>query len=240
MMIRFNRLTGVLPVVALSVVLMGVTEQAAAQETWVSRVSLSVQGSLFQPAASGSVFDLARTELTLDQGDFRVLRVGAEATVRVHPKVSLVGGWSTGETEVSSGIRRTSVYGTGTQTTVLSLDPALRGGLLVELGRFGAEGEWTVATLVGVGRQGYQFTQTGVFPDASTPGSTFSADLASEGTGDLYFGELRLTRTLTDRLGVLVSLGYQSSEARVGGDYVGFDPISLSGLGISTGLTVRF
>jgi hypothetical protein len=35
-------------------------------------------------------------------------------------------------------------------------------------------------------------------------------------------------------------VGYQWSEATVGGDYNGFDPISLSGLGISTGLAFRF
>jgi hypothetical protein len=223
-----------------TLMMLSATRPLEAQEQEGSRFSVTLQGGVFQPTASGSVFDLARTELTLGQSDFRVLRVGVEAAVRVHPKVSVVGGWSTGDTEASSSMRNSSVYGTGTQTTVLSLDPALRGGLLVELSRFGAEERWTLSTLVGVGRQGYQFTQTGVFPDASTPGSTFSADLATEGTGDLYFGELRLTRTLTARLGAVASMGYQWSEAPVGGDYVGFDPISLSGLGISAGFSVRF
>jgi hypothetical protein len=205
-----------------------------------SRLNVSVQGSVFQPSASGSVFDLARTELTLSQGDFRVARIGAEATLRVHPRVSVVGGWTTGERESSSTARRSAIYGPVTQTTKLSLDPALKGGILVELRRFGSDETWALATLVGAGRQGYRFEQSGVFPDASAPGTTFGADLMTEGTGDLYFGELRVTRELSGRLSALVGLGYQWSEATVGGDYLGFDPISLSGLGLSTGLVVRF
>lgn len=232
------------PARALGVVLIGwlafVGTLDAQQSTLASRLSVSVQGTLFQPSAAGSVFDLARSELTLSAADFRHVRLGAEAIFRAHPRFSVTAGWSTGETEIESSIRRASIYGNGMQSTTLALDPAVTAGLAFDVARLGAEERWSILALAGAGRQGYQFRQSGTFPDSAAAGTTFQADLNTEGTGDLYYAELRVVRDLNQRLGLTLGARYQWSEAKVGGDYLGFDPISLSGLGITTGLRFQF
>jgi hypothetical protein len=197
------------------------------------RVSLQLEGVMFQPQATGSVFDLAASELTLASDDFRHVRPGAEMAIRLYSRLWIMAGWSTGSTEVESSIRR---QGTGSQVTRLDLENALLGGITLDLLPGKGAGSWRVSASGGAGQHAYRFEQRGTFPDAARPGSTLTGTFASEGEGTLLFGGLRVERLLTDRIGVSVGARYQWSEAEVGGDFRGFAPISLSGIGVSTGL----
>jgi hypothetical protein len=208
--------------------------EAQAQD-FMERLSLRVEGAVFQPKASGSVFDLATSELTLGSDDFRHVRPGAELQVRLHDRLSVLAGWSSGAREVESTIRQ----GTGTQTTSLDLTNALVAGLDVVIATWGDSSAWRASTNMGVGRHAYRFEQRGTFPDASRPGATLQGSFLTEGSGDLAFLGARIERRVSERAAISLGARYQWSEAEVSGDYRGFAPLSLSGLGMSTGVRLN-
>jgi hypothetical protein len=196
------------------------------------RLSLHLEGILFQPEASGSVFDLTASELGVEAKEYRHIRPSAEIGLRLHRRVSLIPGWSSGSQEV----RSTAPQGVASQLTNLEFRNAIWGGMGVHVASWGSSGQWRTEAVGGVGRQSYQFGQTGTFPDASRPGSTLDGAFLTQGKGYLQFAGLRLERALSPRLGISIGGRYQWSKAEVSGDYQGFPPISLSGFGVSTGL----
>jgi len=196
------------------------------------RLSLHVDGVLFQPKASGSVFDLAESELGIRSSEYRHVRPSVEVALPVHPRLSLMGSWSSGSKEIQSTIHQ----GIAPQSTHLRMENAFAGGLVLHLAHWGNDGVWRLDVLGGAGRQSFAFGQTGVFPDASSPGATFSGAFHTDGKADLQFAGLRLNRAISQRLGLSAGARYQWSEAEVSGDYQGFRPISLSGFGIAAGI----
>lgn len=204
------------------------------------RFALSAQGSLFQPRARGSVFDAATSNLALGRSDFRMARVGGDAMVRVSARLHLFVGAETGDTDVSSRVRDTA-GGTGApaQNTYLEMNTAYVGGVAADLMR-SPSGSTTLKGLVGVGRSGYRFEQAGSFPDGSAPGSTFDGSLETRGSGTISFAGLRVLRALRGPLALSADLRAQRGSADVGGDYLDFPPISLSGLSGSLGVTLQF
>lgn len=216
--------------------LWGAGAAATEGQTGEGRFNIHVDGVLFQPAASGSVFDLAASELTLASKDYRHVRPSVEVSARVHPRVSVLAGWSTGSTEANSTSRQPLGGGSANQTTTFEVSDAFIGGLVLHVGTFGSGGQWRADVLGGAGRQSYVFRQVGTFPDASQTGTTLQGDFLTQGSGDLAFVGVRLDRSLSQRVGLSVSSRYQWSEAEVGGDFAGFAPISLDGLGLGMGI----
>lgn len=224
------RKTPLTAIFSLGLVLIAPSHMEAQAES--GRLSIHVGGVLFQPDASGSVFELTASELAVGSSEYRHFRPSAEVAIRIHPRLSLMAGWSSGSKEIQS----TVTQGMASQATELTMNNTFTGGAVLHLARWGADGAWQLDALGGLGRQSYAFRQVGIFPDASRPGNTFSGAFFTDGKADLQFAGLRLDRAISRRLGVSAGVRYQWSEGEATGDYQGFAPISLSGFGVSTGV----
>ena len=206
-----------------------------------SRVLVSVYGGLFQPRAQGSIFDLTTANLTVDRGDFRMARGGLDVSVRIRPRLHLFLGAETGETSFSSQARPAEGGSASSpqQSTELKMNSAFHGGVAADLHRSNS-GALVVQGLAGIGRSGYRFEQVGSFPDASRPGESFQGTLSTKGSGTVGFVGVRGIRSLTGPVALTVDLRAQRGEADVGGDYLDFPAISLSGFSLSVGAAMRF
>lgn len=214
------------------------TQELSAKES--SRFLITGHGGVFQPRAQGSVFDVATSNLTLSRSDFRMERMGLNAAVRVRPRVYLLLGGEAGDTEATSFVRGAGAEEMALrQTTTLKMNTAYYGGIAADL-LHSTSGSWLVQGLAGVGRSGYRFEQVGSFPDGAPSGGSFSDTLRTRGTGTTTFLGIRGIRTLNGPLALTVDLRGQRGEADVGGDYLDFSPISLSGIGLMVGVALRF
>jgi hypothetical protein len=116
--------------------------------------------------------------------------------------------------------------------------------LLVEPGKAIARTAWIptrIAPYVGAGGGAiwYRLKQTGDFIDFETL-NVFRDRFRSQGfapTATVFGG---FDVTVHPRLALSVDGHYAWARARLGRDFSGFDPISLSGFSVSTGLSIRY
>jgi hypothetical protein len=106
---------------------------------------------------------------------------------------------------------------------------------------------WIPATFdpwvgAGVGRMSYDFRQTGDFIDYETDPDNpeiFTDDFRSKGWTGVFQGSVGAGWSFSARMQLSGELRYIHSSAELGGDFVGFEAIDLSGLATSLGLSFR-
>ncbi len=211
--------------------------------------SFSLRLGAGQPNARGGLFDFVSSDLTVAKRDYlgtnfvagvnlaRSERLEIEATIGV------------------SGRRIPSVYRDFVdnnddeieQETLLQRVPLALGLRLnlVPAGRRVSQLVWVPSRLVpyvsaGAGATRYLFRQEGDFVNFNTD-EIFNSRMVTKGWGPLGYVATGLTWNIGGGgAGWTVEARYDMSHASVSGDFVGFDPVSLSGIGITSGFIYRF
>jgi hypothetical protein len=209
---------------------------------------LEIRIGEFFPTADSDIFKMVTSELTLKKSDFRASNVGIDAGFSLYERVDLV--FSLDDTERTRKSEfRDYVDEQGlpiTQTTYYSQQMVTAGikYLFVPRGRQVGHYAYLPSRIVpfvsaGGGLIWYNFKQYGDFVDSSTL-EIFPAILESSGTAPtLYLGggtDIRLFRASY----LTLDLRYSWAKNDMEGDFVGFDPIDLSGLRLTAGLQWRF
>lgn len=211
--------------------------------------SFSFRAGYSAPSAGSDVFAFVTQELTLRRADFGSFSFGGDVNIRLADRVDLaltgdIGGMKKRsefrEWQDNSGnpIEQTTAFSRQTYAAGLRYNIRPNGRTL---GRFA----WVPAQYVpwvsmSVGRTHYTFTQDGDFIDFDAGNKVFRDNFRSSQwatTAQLGAG---LDWSLTQRFALTTQAKYLFGKADLEYDFSGFDPIDLSGLGLSAGLTIRF
>lgn len=213
------------------------------------KASLALRFGYAAPSASSDLFSFVTNELSLRRSDFGTFAYGVDVAVPLHPQWSVVlsadaGGmdkksdyreWqdnSGNPIEQSTSFRRQS-YAVSVR---YFLRPAGR-----RLSKFAwiptRVAPWASA---GVGRTFYKFAQHGDFVDFTNGNHVFNDRFSSSAWGATSQVSAGVDWSLNQRFALTTQAKYLHGRADLGLDYSGFAPIDLSGLSITSGLTIRF
>lgn len=213
------------------------------------RVTLGFHMGYAVPNASSEVFDFVQDELTVDKSDFNAPTLGGQLAVRVSPRVDVRFEVAYSRSETRSEFRdwvdldnlpiEQDTYLQRVPVTVglkWYLDDRGR-----SVGRFAwIPDDWNAYLGAAAGATWYRFEQEGDFVDFETLDiftSAFSND-GSATTAQLYGG---VDHTLAPHFMVTLEGRYSWSEAvEMTGDFVGFEPMDLSGFQATVGISARF
>jgi hypothetical protein len=211
-------------------------------------VSLAFNWGYGWQRAGSDIYDFVMDELTLDEGDFGSFLVGGSLGYRIRPRVEVAIEASYGHSDTRSEYRDWVDMDDLPieQSTSLSWTPltASLKAYLFERGRRVSQLAWVPATWspyigVGGGWIFYTFKQYGDFVDYETLDvfyDTFHSD-GDAGAFHLLGGaEFSLHHTFF----VTGEGRYTWADATMDSDFVGFEPIDLSGFQVTMGLAVRF
>lgn len=222
------------------------------------RFSLSLMGGVFLPRAEGQFYEFVFDELTLNRDSFRGGALGAELGVRMSDRVHAIVTVTATRSEDDSSLREVWYDPDGgelslRQTTRLVQGPTITGGLKfypLSSGEAISRFAWAPARIApfvsaGVGGSWYVLEQWGdwVVVDENDPdeGWVVTEEYTSDGGSLATFAGAGLDLSLSPRLALTLDGRYLWSEADLRGDFTGgWDPIDLSGLRLSAGLTYRF
>ena len=211
--------------------------------------SFSLRGGYSGASAGSDVFSFVTSELTLGRGDFGAFSVGGDVSVALSDRFDVVLSADVGgmhrmsefrEWEDNSGNPIEQRTGFSRQTFALSGKFYLRPN-----GRSLGQFAWVPAQYApwlsaGLGRTRYNFTQDGDFVDFDKGNSVFRDSYKSSQwamTAQIGAG---VDWNITQRFALTTQAKYLFGKADLTYDYAGFDPIDLSGIGLSAGLAVRF
>lgn len=226
----------------LALILCGLVLPAAAQpqpdfQFRPKRFSLGVHVGLDVPRQQSDIYDFFKDVLTLDSRDFRALLVGGDFSVRLAERADLFFSVDTARSDADSEYRRfvdnkglpieqnTTLRQT-TSTLGLRLYPLPRGERIGSYAYIPSRFQPYVGGSVGINRWNLQ--QTGDFVDFQTfavfPDYFFATGttLTSEVLAGTHLG-------ITRWLQVSLEGRYRFGTDDLSDDFVGFDPIDLSG-----------
>lgn len=213
-------------------------------------ISLTLKGGMFLPRAQSDVFDFTTAQLTLDRSDFRSPSGGGEVGVWFGNRTELVVGFDLSQVTRNSELR---------DWVEENGDPILQdmrfasgptgyvGGkvYLLPLGEQFGQFVWIPRTLNahvggGLGRTSYTFEQWGDFVDEEE-GTIFTGDFTSTGESLMYYASGGVDVRFLQRTYLTFEGKYQWADARLNSsNFSGFEPIDLSGLRLSVGLSFRY
>lgn len=211
--------------------------------------SLTLRGGYAAASAGSDVFDFVTSELTLKRGDFGAVSAGADFAVRVLPRFDLVLSYDGSGMEKQSEFREwedTDGRPIEQSTTFSRQNWSLNAKYYLlpngrSLGRFA----WVPSRYVpwvsaGVGRTNYTFGQKGDFIDYDRGNNVFHDEFKSSQWTSTWQMTGGVDWSLSHRFALTTQARYLFGKAELQYDYSGFDPIDLSGLGITAGLSIRF
>ncbi|HKJ03396.1 MAG TPA: hypothetical protein VJ997_13105 [Longimicrobiales bacterium] len=212
------------------------------------RASLGVHVGYDLALASSEVFDFAREQLTLSSRDFDAPTFGVDLGIRITPRLDLTVGFSRASTAKQSEMR--GWVGTDDlpieQTTDFVRMPLTVGvkGYLRDRGRSIGRFAWiprSVSPYLGtsVGWVWYRFEQDGEFVDFDTY-DIFQDHFTQNGRAPTVHVFGGAEWSLGPSFFLTTEGRYQWAKADMAGDFVGFDPMDLSGFQATAGLAVRF
>lgn len=212
------------------------------------RHSLGVRGNWLFANANSDLFDFVTDQLTLDKKDFNAPGVGIYFSQALNSRLDVQGGYEFGRITKASEYRDLvdNNFNAIEQNTALRTSQ-LVGSLRVALvprGRDVSRFAYVPTRLVpyvgaGGGAIYYDFQQTGdfvdyvdlrVFPDAFRSKGWAPTAHAFAGVDVQVYRALYTT----------IEGRYTKSSAKLGSDFVDFDPIDLSGFKVSAGFNVVF
>jgi hypothetical protein len=252
-MTRWCRSSGGLAVVAVLVtaVLAAVPAEAQSPPDFLlrePRVALGFRAGYAMATASSELFDFTREQLTVNRSDFDAPSFGAQIAVRVAPRLDLAFDISGASTSAPSEFREW-VDGDDLpieQTTEFRRVPVTVGvkGYLKDrgrsVGRFAwIPTQWSPYLGVSAGWVWYRFQQNGDWVDYDSL-DIFSDRFTAEGhapTVHVYGGA---DWSLGAGLFATAEARYAHAKADLSGDFVGFDPMDLSGAQVTLGFSIRF
>jgi len=194
--------------------------------------------------ADSDLFDFTRELLTVGDGDFDAPTFGFDFALPLNQRLDVVFGFEYSRSSTTSEFR--DFVGTDdlpivqeTQLTQVPLAASLK-LFLIPRGRKISQYAWVpnpAAPYVGagVGLEWYKFEQIGEFVDF-TDLSIFEATLVSSGWAPTVhvFGGIDVN--LQRKMFLTVEGRYAWADSKLKDDFLGFDPIDLTGLGITFGI----
>ena len=211
--------------------------------------TMSVYGGYAQPLATGGVFALATSELTLGRSDFGSGNFGVDLTFAVAPRVEIVFALDRSSSRTRSEYRDWLDNNDLPieQTTALQRVPITAGVryYLSDRGRTVGSVAWIPARLVpfvsaGGGVMRYKFEQVGDFIEQPSL-NIFSERLTSTGWTGVMQAGAGAQWTLNQRVNLTGELRYQRASGngdQPNGDFSGYK-VNLSGVSTMIGLTLR-
>lgn len=210
--------------------------------------TLTVRGGLGHASAGSDIFSFTTERLTLGRGDFSGPAAGADLSFRLTPRLDLqLSGTYAGSTRSSEFIDWVDQDDQPIEQTTRFVRVPLTAGVrayLTPRGHSIGQFAWVparVAPYVGAGggAMWYLFRQEGDFVDFETL-DVFSDRLESQGWTATAHALAGADLTLSPRLALTGEARYAVARARLSNAFDQFDPIDLSGLSATVGLTVRF
>jgi len=212
------------------------------------RGSLGARGAWQMVSASSDIYDFFGEELTIDKGDFDSFLFGVDASFAVASRIDLVAGFEISRASVSSEYRDfvdendlPIVQDTGLTLVPVTLSVKL---YLTPRGREVSRYAFVPAKVRpyvggGGGFVWYELEQGGDFVDFVDL-TIFTSAFRSSGWGfaTQAFGGVEVG--LTPRWFLSVEGRYLWSDADLGGDFLSFEPIDLSGARIGAGINFSF
>lgn len=212
------------------------------------RVMLTARGGLAHASAGSDIFSFTTEHLTVQRSDFSGFTAGGDLSIRLAPRVDLMlGGSYTGSTTgsefrdwIDNDDRPIE------QTTKFERAPVTAGvkAYLLPRGRSIGNFAWLparVAPYIGAtgGGMWYRFRQEGDFVDSETL-RVISDVLESTGWTPTAQGIAGADFSLTPHLVLTTDARYTWAKADLSTAFEGFDPIDLSGLSATVGISIRF
>jgi hypothetical protein len=210
--------------------------------------SLAFNVGYGMPRASSDIYDFVMTDLTLQKSDFYSMVLGGSFGYRVTNRVELSVDVSYGNSNTRSEFRDWVDMDDLPieQNTRLSWTPVTVNlkGYLWERGRRISQlawvpGKWTPFLGVGGGVVYYNFRQAGDFVDFETL-EIYSDTYRSSGDAGVFHVLAGAEWSLGPHFYLTGEGRYSWAEAQMDRDFVGFEPIDLSGFQGTVGLALRF
>ena len=214
----------------------------------VPRGAIGIRGGYLLASARSDIYEFVGENLTVGQSDFNAPVFGFDLALTLHPRVDVLFGVEVAHAGVDSEYRDFVEDNDAPilQRTQLATVP-LNAGFKLYVGPRGREISRfafipaKVRPYVGGGASfvWYRFSQIGDFIDLEDL-VIFTANLRSEGwgLGAHAFGGADIR--ITPKVYVSIEARYLWASADLSGDFVGFDPIDLSGLRMTGGINLSF
>jgi hypothetical protein len=210
-------------------------------------LTISVRGGADRPIGSSQIWDFTTQNLTVSKGDFTAPGFMVDVGVRLSDRFQLIAASGTSRRANASEFRK---YVDNNdlpieQTTTIRRLPVMLGVRYnitapeERISRFA----WIPSRVtpwvgVGGGAMNYTFSQIGDFVDFQTL-NVFKQTFASSGWAPMAYGNVGVDLKLSMRFSLTGDFRYSAARATLGGKFVGFDKIDLSGTAATMGLTVR-
>jgi hypothetical protein len=210
--------------------------------------SLAFNVGYGMPRASSDIYDFVMTDLTLQKSDFYSMVLGGSFGYRVTNRVEVSVDVSYGNSNTRSEFRDWVDMDDLPieQNTRLSWTPVTMNlkGYLWDRGRRISQlawvpGKWTPFLGVGGGVVYYNFRQAGDFVDFETL-EIYSDTYRSSGDAGVFHVLAGAEWSLGPHFYLTGEGRYSWAEAQMDRDFVGFEPIDLSGFQGTVGLALRF
>ena len=212
------------------------------------RAVLGLRGSLFLPREGSDLFEFVQDQLTIDRGDFRAFAFTADVAVPVSSRLDVVGGVDLSRRVIASEYRDF----VDNQLLPIEQESQLRqNGIFASLrlalaprGRQVGRFAWIPARVqpyvgVGGGLVFWEFRQTGDFVDFADFG-VFADTFRASGTAPAAHVLGGLDIVAYKRLMLSVDGRYQWARGELSEDFVGFEPLDLSGFRAAVGISIAF
>ena len=194
--------------------------------------------------AESDLFDFTRELLTVGAGDFDAPRLGFDFALVLNQRLDVVFGFEYSRSSTTSEFR--DFVGTDdlpiVQATELSQLPLTASAkfYLVPRGQEVSRYAWVASAAApyvgaGVGLQWYKFEQFGEFVDFDDL-SIFEAMLTSSGWAPTVHVLGGVDVKLGRKMFLTVEGRYAWADAKLKDDFIGFDPIDLTGFGVTAGI----
>jgi opacity protein-like surface antigen len=199
--------------------------------------------------ANSDLFSQMTSDLSLRKGDFSSFGYGFDFAFALRPRLDLVVSADVSGMDKKSDYRewQDNAGKPIEQTTAFSrraYAASLKYYLLPNgrtLGKFAwVPARYTPWVSAGLGRTQYQFKQSGDFIDFGDNNKVSRDSFSSSKWGGTLQAAAGIDWSINQRFALTSQVKYLSGKADLGLDYSGFDPIDLSGLGMTAGLTIRF
>jgi hypothetical protein len=199
--------------------------------------------------AGSDVFSFVTNELTLKKGDFGSFAMGGDLSFAIHSRFDVMLSVDVDAMEKKSEFREW-IDNDGNpieQSTAFARQSYMVSAkyYLLPQGRSLGRFAWVPARYVpwvsaGAGRILYNFSQNGDFVDFENNNKVFHDAFKSSKWGNSAHLTAGIDWSMTHRFALTSQARYLFGKAELEPDYSGFDPIDLSGLGLTAGLTIRF
>ena len=213
-------------------------------------VAVGIRALWSRPRADSDIFTFATEELTLSKSDFNAPGVAVDVGFPLTSRLDILAGFEFDQASAASEVRHfVEDNGLPIQQETALRQVNLSGSLdfaLTPRGRSIGQYAWIAARATpyiggGGGLLWYQFEQTGDFVDSLDPEfPIFRGRLVSDGwtvSAHVFAGvDIKLTR----RLSMTTEVRYRWANATLSQDFIGFDPIDLTGLRVSAGVQFVF